>query len=36
MIMPRTPTKASAQKGVGFSKVTLTVWLSIFSTLTSL
>ena len=36
MIMPRTPTKGSAQNGVGFVKVTLTVWLSIFSTLMSL
>ena len=36
MIMPRTPTKTSAQKGVGLVKLTLTVWLSTFSTLTSL
>src|SRR5215475_9215662 len=36
MIMPRTPTKASAQNGVGLGKVTLTVWLSTLSTLRSL
>ena len=34
--MPRVPTKASAQKGVGLAKITLMVWLSIFSTLMSL
>jgi hypothetical protein len=36
MIIPRTPTKVSAQNGVGLGKVTLMVWLSTFSTLTSL
>jgi hypothetical protein len=36
MIMPRTPTKGSAQNGVGFWKVTLIVWLSTLSTLMSL
>ncbi len=36
MIMPRVPTKGSAQNGVGFSKRTRTVWLSSFSTLMSL
>src|SRR5262249_54673462 len=34
--MPRTPTKASAQNGVGLVKWTLMVWLSTFSTLMSL
>ncbi len=34
--MPRTPTKASAQYGVGLGKVTRTVWLSTFSALMSL
>src|SRR5713101_10042853 len=36
MIMPRTPTNASAQNGVGLSKAILTVWLSIFWTFMSL
>jgi hypothetical protein len=31
MIMPRTPQKASDQKGCGFLKVSFTVWLSSFS-----
>ena len=34
MIMPRAPTKASAQNGVGFGNETFTVKSSIFSTLT--
>ncbi len=34
--MPRVPTKASAQNGVGLLKITLTVCESIFSTVTSL
>ena len=34
--MPRVPTKASAQNGVGLENFTLMVWLSIFSTSTSL
>ena len=29
--MPRLPQKASAQKGWGLLKVSLTVWLSTFS-----
>ena len=33
--MPWAPTKASAQKGVGFWNITLTVYWSIFSTMTS-
>ncbi len=33
--MPRVPTKASAQNGVAFLKVTFTVYWSIFSTFTS-
>jgi hypothetical protein len=36
MIMPRVPTKASAQNGVGLLKVTLTVKSSTFSHLISL
>ena len=35
MIMPRTPTKASAQNGVGFGNSTRTVRSSTFSTLMS-
>jgi hypothetical protein len=31
--MPRTPQKASDQKGCGLEKVSLTVWLSSFSIL---
>ena len=31
MIMPRLLQKASAQKGIGFLKVILTVWLSSLS-----
>ena len=31
--MPTTPTKGSAQNGVGCLKMTLTVWSSTFSTL---
>ncbi len=34
--IPRVPTKASAQNGVGLLKITLTVCESIFSTVTSL
>ena len=34
--MPRVPTKASAQNGVGLWNITFTVYWSIFSTLTSL
>ncbi len=30
--MPATPTKGSAQNGVGSLKITLTVWSSTFST----
>ena len=33
MIIPATPTKGSAQNGVASLKITLMVWLSIFSTL---
>ena len=36
MIMPRAPTKASAQNGVGLANRTVTVKSSTFSTLTSL
>jgi hypothetical protein len=35
-IIPPTPQNASAQNGVGFLKVTLMVWLSIFSAFRSL
>src|SRR5688572_5974474 len=36
MTIPRTPQNASAQNGVGLVKLTRIVWLSTFSTLTSL
>ena len=36
MIMPAGPTKASAQNGVGWLNFTITVYGSIFSTVTSL
>ena len=36
MIMPRVPTKASAQNGVGLANFTMTVYWSTFSTMTSL
>ena len=33
--MPRVPTKASAQNGVGFLNFTVTVYWSTFATMTS-
>ena len=36
MIMPKVPTKASAQNGVGSLNFTLIVWVSTFSTTMSL
>ena len=36
MTMPRVPTKASAQNGVGFANSTRIVWSSTLTTFTSL